>query len=308
MKKPLYFLTHSGVGHADDLLAFSLALTLFPDIQLIRSRQFQIVESGIEIKPDAKNPNQPNFIENGSFIVADVGGSYNQDLRIYDHHQPNAPMRDDGHPYSAAGLFFKHFGHEILRHLNPNASTDVINDTFAEIDHSILLPIDLSDNTGCSFYEPDTEVRAFTFSDFIEMSRPGILTDFESLAKTISHLITVILTEKLLANIKGQELRRLADRCDEEVLTVDRFYPSAGKFLESTPIKILVHPNPEGKWNARWVKDGLFPQSWRGRSLSDLEKVSGVTGAIFCHRSGHLAVADQRQSAILLSEIALRSH
>lgn len=308
MKKLLYFLTHSGVGHADDLLAFSLALILYPDIQLIRSRQFQMVDIGIEIKPDPNNPNQPSFIENGTYIVADVGGTYNKDLRIYDHHQPNAPMRDDGHPYSAAGLFFKHFGQEILRHLNPNASAEIVNDTFNEIDHSILLPIDLSDNTGCSFYEADTDIRAFTFSDFIELSRPGILTDFESLAKTVSTLITVILKERLLANIKGQELRRLAEKCDEEVLAVDSFYPSAGKFLDSTPIKILVHPNPEGRWNARWVKDGIFPQSWRGRSMAELEKASGVAGAIFCHRSGHLAVADQRQSAILLSEIALRSH
>lgn len=308
MRKPLYFLTHSGIGHADDLLAFSLAIILYPDIQLIRSRQFKITSTGIELKPDPNKQNQPSFIENGSFIVADVGGLYNKDLRIFDHHQPNAPMRDNGHPYSAAGLLFKHLGHEILKHLNPNASNEIINDTFLEIDQLILLPIDLSDNTGCTFYEPDTEVRAFTFSDLIELSRPGILTDFESLAKTVSALITVILKEKLLANVKGQELRRLAEKCDEEVLAVDSYYPSAGKFLESTSIRILVHPNPEGKWNARWVKDGIFPQSWRGRAMSELEKASGVTGAIFCHRSGHLAVADQRQSAILLSEIALRSH
>lgn len=303
MKAPDIFLTHSGSGHADDLLAFSLARLLWPDIRLIRTRDFRITDEGIDILAgEGKGVHR-----DGTFVVADVGGIYAPERRIYDHHQSASPVRPDGHPYSAAGLFFKHHGRDILRNLNPAASEEVINEAFRDIDKAILLPVDLSDNTGCSFYEPDTDVKGFMFSDFIALARPGLIADFEETAMACAAILRIGMQQYLDASYRGRQLKKLGERCGEEVLAVDAFYPSASRYLETTPVRILVHPNPEGRWNARWVKDGLFPHAWRGRIDSELEKASGISGAIFCHRSGHLVVAKGRDEAVLLAELALRS-
>lgn len=303
MKAPDIFLTHSGSGHADDLLAFSLARLLWPDIRLIRTRDFRITDEGIDILAgEGKGVHR-----DGTFVVADVGGIYAPERRIYDHHQSASPVRPDGHPYSAAGLFFKHHGRHILRNLNAAASDEVINEAFRDIDRAILLPVDLSDNTGCSFYEPDTDVKGFMFSDFIALARPGLIADYEETAMACAAILRIGMQQYLDASYRGRQLKKLGERCGEEVLAVDAFYPSASRYLETTPVRILVHPNPEGRWNARWVKDGLFPHAWRGRIDGELEKASGISGAVFCHRSGHLVVAKSRNEAVLLAELALRS-
>lgn len=303
MKAPDIFLTHSGTGHADDLLAFSMARILWPDIRLIRTRDFCITEEGIQVLSGRER----GFYKNGSFVVADVGSIYDPERFLYDHHQPDSPVRPDGHPYSSAGLFFRHHGHDLLRHLNSDASDEVIHEAFQDIDRAILLPIDLSDNTGCSFFEPETEVKGFMFSDYIALARPGLIASFEDTAMGCAAILRTGFQQYIEASQRGQELKKLGERCGAEVLAVDAFYPSARRYLETTPVRILVHPNPEGRWNARWVKDGLFPAAWRGRIDRELEKATGIRDVVFCHKSGHLAIAKSRDGAMLLAELALRS-
>ena len=48
-----------------------------------------------------------------------------------------------------------------------------------------------------------------------------------------------------------------------------------------------------------------FPKSWCGKTDTDLEKVSGIKGAKFCHNSGFLAGAYYFEGAIKLAEKAL---
>ena len=305
---PKIFLTHSGTGHADDLLAFSMAKILWPDIQLIRSRNFKISSDGVTIDSQSGDNNQTGrFYENGSFVIADVGGVYEPERFIYDHHQPNPPSRQDGLPYSAAGLFFKHHGIDLLRSLHADADDEAIAEAFDSLDRHIFLPTDLTDNSGASYYEPETEIRDFSFSDFIALARPGLLCDFEEIAKTCSLVLRIGMGQYVDASVRGRQLRKLGERCNDQVLAVDSFYPSARRYLESTPVRLLVHPNPEGKWNIRWVKDGVFPFAWRGLTGAGLEKASGIKGAVFCHRSGHLSVADTKDNAVHLAELALRS-
>ncbi len=69
---------------------------LFPDATLVRSRAPDWIRPG----PDR--------------IVYDVGGAYDPDARIFDHHQRGAPTRADGAPYSSFGLIWKSFGRDYL--------------------------------------------------------------------------------------------------------------------------------------------------------------------------------------------------
>jgi uncharacterized UPF0160 family protein len=48
-----------------------------------------------------------------------------------------------------------------------------------------------------------------------------------------------------------------------------------------------------------------FPESWAGICDKELEKVSGVGDAVFCHRNLFLAVAKSKEGAIKLAKLAL---
>src|SRR5262245_38094078 len=93
---PDYLVTHSGGFHADELLSSVVLTRLFPAARITRSRS-----------PDWITPS-------GDRIIYDVGGIYDPEARIFDHHQRGAPLRDDGKPYSSFGLIWKHYGRDYL--------------------------------------------------------------------------------------------------------------------------------------------------------------------------------------------------
>src|SRR5579863_9180565 len=87
--------THSGVFHADDVIAY-----------LILRRAGQI--DGI---PGHFVRTRDQSIIDAADIVFDVGAVYDPDKGRYDHHQRGgAGTRSNGVPYAAAGLIWRHFG------------------------------------------------------------------------------------------------------------------------------------------------------------------------------------------------------
>lgn len=83
---PAYLVTHSGGFHADEVFSTVILTRLFPQAQLARSRAAAWITPG----PDR--------------IIYDVGGAYDADAGIFDHHQRGAPLREDGQPFSSFGL------------------------------------------------------------------------------------------------------------------------------------------------------------------------------------------------------------
>ncbi|HMA77996.1 MAG TPA: MYG1 family protein, partial [Candidatus Paceibacterota bacterium] len=85
-------ITHSGSFHPDDVFAVA-ALRLAhkeQDVNVIRTRD----ESVIAV---------------GEWVV-DVGGVHDPAAQRFDHHQPGAPVRENGIPYAAFGLVWQHIG------------------------------------------------------------------------------------------------------------------------------------------------------------------------------------------------------
>jgi uncharacterized UPF0160 family protein len=48
-----------------------------------------------------------------------------------------------------------------------------------------------------------------------------------------------------------------------------------------------------------------FPVSWLGKEHQELATVSGVEDAVFCHKSGYLAVAKSKAGAISMAQKVL---
>ena len=116
-----YLVTHSGGFHADELLSSAVLTRLFPEADLLRSRD------QLCITPAADK------------IIYDIGGDYDIEAKIFDHHQSPSPLRDDGHPFSSFGLIWKHYGRAYLLSLNvPSQNIDPIH---AQLDDDFVLPI-----------------------------------------------------------------------------------------------------------------------------------------------------------------------
>jgi uncharacterized UPF0160 family protein len=50
-----------------------------------------------------------------------------------------------------------------------------------------------------------------------------------------------------------------------------------------------------------------FPKLWAGLRDEELQNVTGVKDAVFCHRGLFLAVANSKEGAIKLAQIAVES-
>ena len=102
-------LTHSGKFHADDVFSAALLTYINPRIK---------IERVYELPPHYDG------------IIFDIG------MGQFDHHQSDAPIRDNGVPYAAFGLLWRKFGESIL------------GEDAGKFDESFVQPLDLSDNTG----------------------------------------------------------------------------------------------------------------------------------------------------------------
>ncbi|HCI06861.1 MAG TPA: metal-dependent hydrolase, partial [Sulfitobacter sp.] len=118
-----HLVTHSGGFHADELLSSVILTRLFPQAELIRTRD-----------NDWVTPSSDK-------IIYDVGRDYNAEAQIFDHHQRPNPLREDEQPYSSFGLIWAHYGREYLAAMDvPAANIEAIHDKF---DSKFVLPIDL---------------------------------------------------------------------------------------------------------------------------------------------------------------------
>ena len=79
-------------------------------------------------------------------------------------------------------------------------------------------------------------------------------------------------------------------------------------------IESYVKDEKDGQWclqsgrddNNDFESDRIkLPESWRGLRNEELEGVSGVKDAIFCHRGGWFAVAGSKEGALLMAQKAL---
>jgi uncharacterized UPF0160 family protein len=142
---PDFLVTHSGGFHADEVLSSVILIRLFPQARVIRSRAPEW------IKPGADR------------IIYDVGGAYDAELRIFDHHQRGAPLREDGQPYSSFGLVWKQYGRDYLVATGiPEAHVEALHASF---DLAFVLPIDLTDNGALS---PSGALAGLTLSALLE--------------------------------------------------------------------------------------------------------------------------------------------
>ena len=297
--------THSGGFHADELLSSVVLTRLFPDADLIRTRDVALTT------PAAGK------------IIYDVGRDYDADALIFDHHQRPNPLRDDGQPYSSFGLVWKHFGHDYLHAMSvPDADLAAVHAAF---DAEFVLPIDLMDN-GAMNPSVAGPLSGLTLPVLLESLKPVFDDRSPDADDTAFHAALQVARSFVEADIRNRAAQRRAGAIVEAAIKAagqDRVLelPVGAPFrktverLGADHLLFVVHPR-DTDWSLTTIRKGSatfdnradLPADWAGLTGADLEEASGVQGAKFCHNGRFIAVADSRDAALELARIAVQAH
>lgn len=293
--------THNGGFHSDDIFACA-ALQLYlekigEDYEVIRTRDEALIRKGD--------------------YVFDVGGVHNPEKNRFDHHQKGGGgARENGVPYAAFGLVWQKFGTEIC------GSREVAD----EIDRKLACPIDANDN-GVDVYKTNIEgVSPITFQDIAGLYYPGEDAKEIEYLRAFTELVLLakrILQKSILKTKKQMEVNdymtELYEKSENKNLIVveknyGRFAVTMGA-LNLPEVLYVVYPAKVGsEWNVVATRKNIesmeskkpFPAAWAGLSGVDLQKVSGVPTAKFCHNGIFLCVAEKKQDAIELATLAIK--
>jgi uncharacterized UPF0160 family protein len=300
---PEYLVTHSGGFHADELLSSVVLTRLFPEARIVRSRV-------------------PEWITPGSDrIIYDVGGDYDAEARIFDHHQRGAPLREDGQPYSSFGLIWKHYGRDYLAATGlPDAHVEAVH---AGFDASFVLPIDLMDN-GAMSPAVAGPLAVLTLPVLLETLKPVFdEPDPEALERAFGEALTIA-RSFLEARIAGSAaklraedlvLQAVSSAGESRVLELPMGMPFRSAIMKSGADHLLFVVHPRDKdWcltGIRRADEGFeqradLPAAWAGLTNGDLEAACGVQGASFCHNGRFIAAAKTREAALAMADIAVK--
>ena len=99
---------------------------------------------------------------------------------------------------------------------------------------------------------------------------------------------------------------------DKRLLVLDEHYPWHDALKDSGELLYVISPSKDRtSWRINAIQEERFknrkslPHAWWGLRDQELEKVSGIKGAIFCHRTGFMGAASSKESAVALAKIAL---
>lgn len=297
---PNFLVTHSGGFHADELLSSVILTRLFPQAQIKRSRAPEWITPGADR------------------IIYDVGGLYDAEQRIFDHHQRGAPLREDGQPYSSFGLVWKHYGRDYLAAMAvPEGDIEAVHGAF---DAKFVLPVDLTDNGALS---PTGPLGPLTLPALLETLKP-VFDDRRPEADDSAFAAALVIAR---AFVEASILRSAAKLRAEAMVQSAIVAAGAGRVLElpmgmpfrpaiikagADHLLFVVHPR-DNDWCLTTIRKGDegfetradLPKAWAGLTNGDLERVSGVEGASFCHNGRFVAAAKTRDAALALAELAV---
>jgi uncharacterized UPF0160 family protein len=299
---PDFLVTHSGGFHADELLSSVILTRLFPHAKIVRSRA-------------------PEWITPGSDrIIYDVGGLYDSEQVIFDHHQRGAPLREDGQPFSSFGLIWKHYGRDYLIASGlPEADVETVHASF---DSGFVLPVDLVDNGALS---PSVagQLAGLTLPALLETLKPVFdETDPDAEDRTFHQALAIARAfveariGKSAAKLRAEAMvhQAIVAAGESRILELPMGMPFRPAVVKAGADHLLFVVHPRGKdWTLTGIRradEGFelradLPAAWAGLTNGDLEAACGVQGATFCHNGRFIAAAKSREAVLAMAELAV---
>lgn len=285
--------THDGKFHLDEMFAIATLLMVFPDLEIKRTRDDQIIAH--------------------ADIVVDVGGVYDVKRKRFDHHQSGgAGKRENGVPYASFGLVWKEFGQKVCNGDERVASL---------MDKKLAQPIDASDSGYVLFKTTNREVSPYLFENVVRALTPT-WKDTESIDNIFFDILPFIkmILEKEIQKAHyffedTQAVKETYKNSEHrEIIVLEHSYPWRSILARKKEPIYVIHPDQNtGNWIIACVPVSsratdcrkLFPDTWRGKKDDDLKNITGVGDAVFCHDKGFIAVATTREGAIEMAKQAI---
>ncbi len=291
-------ITHDGSFHTDDVFACATLTILFEKegtaFEITRTRNEEIMKAGD--------------------FVFDVGGAHDPEQNRFDHHQPGgAGKHDNGIEYAAFGLVWKKYG---LALCGNQKAADLV-------DKRLVSPIDAGDN-GISLFDLKGETMPYLIQHAFNSFTPGWKDASEE--KLLEGFLQCVgIAKKILRNeiVRAQDVIEAEENIyaiyqnteDKKIIVIDKKYPWYDQIQSYPEPLFVVYPRLDGSWGAQGVsadkfsieKRKDFPASWAGLRDEELQKISGVLDATFCHRALFMAVAKSKEGAIELAQKALQN-
>ena len=226
------YITHSGTMHTDDVFATAFLDLYKKDIKLIRVKEIT----------DAVKENA---------LIYDIGRG------IYDHHQEDAKVRENGIKYSSFGLLFKDFGRD---YLNEQQVEDV-ETVFKAIDKELIEGIDAVDNGV--FPEINATFKVKTLDDIIKSCNPSYgssQNENDQFIKAVE--LAKVIFQETLSNIIGKTkakkiiLEKIATTT-KSYLELDEYIPYEETVLKSddaSHILFALYPSNRGGYGIKTIK------------------------------------------------------
>ena len=280
--------THNGNFHADDVFSIAAFKSIFPSFKLIRTRDSELIG-----KAD---------------IVIDVGGEYDPDTDRFDHHQRGgAGERENGIPFSSFGLIWQKYGLEICQ-----GNQDVAN----AVDAGLVSNIDAID---CGHVEG--VVKGITLSQTISMFNPTWQEDshFDTCFDEAVDFALRVLTRFIASASGGVSAKAIVAKAienteDPRVIVLEQYTPwKRTVHTLSEEALYVVYPSQTGEWRIQTVPVELgsfedrksLPKPWAGLSDKELQEVTGIDDAMFCHNGLFIAGAESFESIMKMASIAV---
>ncbi len=281
--------THNGNFHADDVFSIAALKCIYPDFELIRTRDLALIS-----KAD---------------IVIDVGGEYDADAGRFDHHQRGgAGERENGIPYSSFGLIWQKYGVEICQ-----GDQDVAN----AVDSGLVSTIDAID---CGHVEG--VAQGISLSQTISMFNPTWQEDthVDSCFNEAVDFASRVLTRFIASANGGISAKSIVAKAidnaeDPRVIVLEKYTPwKRTVHTLSDQALYVVYPSQSGHWRIQTVPVELgsfedrkpLPKLWAGLSDEALQDVTGIDDAMFCHNGLFIAGSASYESTMKMAAIALQ--
>lgn len=273
------FGTHDGTFHADEVTACAL-LAVFHKIdrdKIVRSRDMGQLAS--------------------CEYVCDVGGVYAPSKKRFDHHQVGYQGE-----LSSAGM--------ILEYLN---KTGLIEEKlFWFLKNTIIVGIDAHDNGRVAFY-PGTCTFSHVISNFVPIeydasSKEQTQAFLKALDFAIGHLERTIARFHYAYECQKTVLEVMKER--KKVMIFEKALPWMDAFFEANgqmhPAEFVIMPSGS-HWKLRGIPPTTddrmkvrhpLPEPWAGLLGQQLQQITGIEGAIFCHKGRFISVWQTKEDAL----------
>ncbi len=279
--------THDGSFHADEVTACALLLAfdLVDRDKIIRTRDLTVIDT--------------------CEYVCDVGSIYEPEAKRFDHHQVGYQGE-----FASAGM--------VLLYLKDQELID--EKLYDFMNRSFIWGVDAHDN-GRVTLEPGVCTFSQVISNFVppdyevaaeEMTRAF----FEAVDFAHGHIKRLL--DRYHYVEQCREMVSVAMKAGGNVLFFEKSMPWIDVFFdmggERHPAQFVIMPSGT-HWKLRGIppnsKERMkvrvpLPEAWAGLMEDELKKVTGIPGAIFCHKGRFISVWETKDDALKALNLILK--